>query len=144
MLRFRLWIANKLRSIDMWLRKEAVYYDFINVYKKYLLFIKNCLIKSVNRNGIDTKNKTLMCYKTQFYSDNLPKKWYKTYNTNPFVDDSNNAFTDQCYDYIRRYLGLGRKDRYVIYDEYNRQKSLGCYKYGDIVTICVYYKKGIL
>lgn len=25
MLRFRLWIANKLRSIDMWHRKEAAY-----------------------------------------------------------------------------------------------------------------------
>lgn len=144
MLRFRLWIANKLRSIDMWYRKETAYYDFIKAYKKYLRFIKECLIKSVNRNGIDTKNKTLMCYKTQFYSDNLPKKWYKTDNTNPFVYDSNDVFTDQCYDYIRRYLGLGRKDRYVVYDEYNRQKSLGCYKNGDIVTICVYYKKGIL
>ena len=149
MFRFRLWIANKLRSIDMWHRKEAAYYDFIKTYKKYLQFIKNCLIKSTNRNGkdglyIDTKNKTLMCYKTQFYSDNLPKEWYKIDNTNPFVDDSNNVFTDQCYDYIRRYLGLGRKDRYVIYDEYNHQKLLGCYKDGDMVTICVYYKKGIL
>lgn len=156
MLRFRLWIANKLRSIDMWYRKETAYYDFIKVYKKYLLFIKNCLIKSTNRNGkdelyidtnelyINAKNKTLMCYKTQFYSNNLPKEWYKTDNTNPFVDDSNNVFTDQCYDYIRRYLGLGRKDRYVICDKYNHQKPLGCYKDGDVVTICAYYKKGIL
>lgn len=163
MFRFRLWIANKLRSVDMWYRKEAAYYCFVKDYKKYLQFIKECLIKSTNRNGndrlyidtnelyidgnelyIDTKKKTLMCYKTQFYSDKLPKEWYKTDNTNPFVDDSNNAFTDQCYDYIRRYLGLGRKDRYVIYDEYNHQKPLGCYKDGDMVTICVYYKKGIL
>lgn len=147
MFRFRLWIANKLRSIDMWHRKETAYYCFVKDYKKYLQFIKECLIKSTNRNGndglyIDTKNKTLMCYKTQFYSNSLPKEWYKTDNTNPFVDDSNNAFTDQYYDYIRRYLGLGRKDRYVIYDEYNHQKPLGCYKEGDMVTICVYYKKG--
>lgn len=83
-----------------------------------------------------------MCYKTQFCSNNLPKEWYKTDNTNPFADNSNNAFTDRCYDYIRRYLGLGCKDRYVIYDEYNHQKPLGCYKDRDIVTICVYYKKG--
>ena len=163
MLRFRLWIANKLCSIDMWYRKEAAYYDFVKAYKKHLRFIKECLIKSVNKNGkdelyidtnelyinanelyIDTKNKTLMCYKTQFYSNGLPKEWYKTDNTNPFVDDSNNAFTDQCYDYIIRYLVLGHKYIYVIYDEYNLQKPLGCYKNGDIVTICVYYKKGIL
>lgn len=142
MFRFRLWIANKLRSIDMWYRKEAAYYDFIKTYKKYLQFIKECLIKNVN--SIDTKKKTLICYKTQFYFNKLPKEWYKTDNMNPFVDESNDVFTDQCYDYIRRYLGLGRKDRFVIYDKYNHQKPLGCYKDGDVITICVYYKKGIL
>lgn len=82
MLRFRLWIANKLRLIDIWYRKEAAYYCFVKDYKKYLQFIKECLIKSTNRNGneglyIDTKNKTLICYKTQFYSNKLPKEWYK-------------------------------------------------------------------
>lgn len=122
---------------------------FVRDYKKYLRFIKERLIKSVSRDGsdglyIDTKHKILMCYKTQFHSDKLPREWYKTDDTNPFVDDNNNALTDQCYNYIRRYLGLGRKDRFVIFDEYNHQKPLGCYKVGDRVIVCVYYKKGVL
>lgn len=149
MIRFRLWFANKLCSVGIWYRKEIAYYCFVKDYKKYLQFIKECLIKSTNRNGndglyIDTKHKIFICYKTQFYSDKLPKEWYNTDNENPFVDDSNNVFTDQCYDYIRRYLGLGRKDKFFVYNEYNHQKQLCCYKNGNIVTICVYYEKGIL
>lgn len=41
MLRFRLWIANKLRSVDVWYRKEAAYYCFVKDYKKYLNLLKS-------------------------------------------------------------------------------------------------------
>lgn len=41
MLRFRLWIANKLRTVDMWYRKEAAYYCFVKDYKSIYNSLKS-------------------------------------------------------------------------------------------------------